>query len=902
MSQTIQNATSPMMRQYADLKAAHPGTLLLFRCGDFYETYGEDADEAGRLLNIIVTRKSAGADGMVAMAGVPYHAIDTYLAKLVRAGKRVAIAEQTEDPKQAKGLVERQVVRVVTPGTATEDGMVEDGANNYLVALTKTGTGVWGIAVADLSTGAFGLTEVAGADAEEEMLSELARLEPREILLPERLDAQALRPLLADRPVAITRLPESDFREETARRVLCDHFRVQSLEAMGADGFPAGIASAGALMQYLRDTQKSAVPHMTNLFVRFSHEGMVLDAVTQRSLELVRNSHSGGREATLLSVLDRTRTPMGARLLRSWVLEPLRHREPIEARLDAVEEFVEAMALRNSIAEQLKGMRDLERIVSRAAVGTAGPRELAVLRTGLQRLPPLRAIVNGARCSMLRNIGAGIDLLAGLRDLLERGLSEEPPANARDGGAIRDAYNADLDELLAVARGGKDFIARLRQEEADRTGIAGLKIGYNKVFGYFIELTQAQLRQLPGGVPEDYIRKQTLANAERYITPSLKEKEELVLTAETRIGDLEAALFAGIRSAVADAAPGILSNARRLAELDCLLSLAEVALAQGYVRPSLNDRGAIEIEEGRHPVLEAIQRDPPFVANDTLLDPTGCQVALITGPNMAGKSTYIRQVALIVLMAHMGGFVPARRADIALRDRIFTRVGAMDHLARGQSTFLVEMTELANILRHATNDSLVILDEIGRGTSTYDGLAIAWSVCEFVHNVRGRRPLALFATHYHELTDLESALPRLRNFSVAVEETGDRIVFLYRIIRGRANRSYGIHAAELAGVPPLAVLRAKEILNGLEAGEPVAPRVATGDAEAEIAEGERPTPRKGARLLPVAEPWESQQLTLFDAPRVHPAVERLRLVDPNRLTPIEALALLAELRREVDQG
>ena len=891
---------TPMMRQYWELKEAHPNTILLFRCGDFYETYAEDAEEAGRLLNIIVTRKAAGADGDVAMAGVPFHAIDTYLAKLVRAGKRVAVAEQTEDPKQAKGLVAREVVRVITPGTALEEGIVDDRANNYLVCLTRSGTGAWGVALADLSTGYFGLTEVAGAEAEDELLTELARLEPREILLPEDLDAQSLNPLLAERHVVITRLPASDFRKESAERLLCDHFRVQSLEGFGAHAFPVGVSSAGALLQYLKDTQKSTISHIQNFFVRFSRETMVIDAVTQRSLELVRNIHGGGREATVLSVLDRTQTPMGARLLRGWILEPLRDRQRIERRLDAVGELTASLPLRNSLQSELRGMRDMERIVSRAAVGTAGPRDLATLRSALHRLPALKDLLSGSKAEMLRELGSLIDPLTELHELLEKGLVEEPSATIRDGGVIRPGFHQELDELSEITRGGKSFIAQLRAEEAERIGIPNLKIGYNKVFGYYIELTKSQIRQLGDEPPSDYIRKQTLTNSERFITPSLKEKEETILTAEEKINVLEARLFADLRQAVADAAPAILRDAQAIAQLDCLMSFADVALAQGYRRPGLNEEGRLEIQDGRHPVLEALQRDPPFVPNDSLLDPSENQISLITGPNMAGKSTYIRQVALIVLLAHIGSFVPARQASIPLRDRIFTRVGAMDHLARGQSTFLVEMTELANILRHATSESLVILDEIGRGTSTYDGLSIAWAVCEFLHNSKGRRPLALFATHYHELTELEEALPRLKNFSVAVDESQKRIVFLYKIVRGRTDRSYGIHAAELAGVPQIAVSRAGEILKGLENGEAVAPRVATEDEEVEVAM-DGPRKRQSARLLPTAEPWEDQQLSLFDSAGPHPAVERLLQIDPNRLTPMEALALLAELRREAEQ-
>lgn len=889
-----------MMRQYYDLKRAHPGTLMLFRCGDFYETYAEDAEEAGRILNIVVTRKSAGADGMVAMAGVPFHAIDNYLAKLVRAGKRVAMAEQMEDPATAKGIVRRDVVRVVTPGTAIEDGIVEDRANNYIACLTSSGAGVWGVALADLSTAFFAVTEVSGPTAEEDLVNELTKLDPREILLPEKLEAPALRSLLAHGSIPITRLPESNFRIEGATRLLTEHFRVQSLDGFGAAELTTALCAAGALMQYLKDTQKSSVSHMRQLSVRWSRDTMMLDAVTQRSLELVKNIHSGGRDATLLSVLDRTQTPMGARMLRGWLLEPLRDRAAIESRLDCVADLHASLSLRAPLTEALRGMRDLERIVSRAAIGTAGPRDLAALRLALEKLPRLKAVLASSAAARLKELGRDIDPLEDLVDLLRRGIVDEPPANVRDGGVIRTGYSRELDDIVSLARGGKDFIAQLRQEEADRTGIPNLKIGYNRVFGYYIELTHVQIRQLPNGVPPEYIRKQTIANGERYITPALKEKEEIILNAEERILALESSLFVALRDHVADASAAILRDAQAVGEIDCHLSLADVALSQGYHRPQLNNEGRFEISEGRHPVLEAIQREPAFVPNDTLLDPRECQIALITGPNMAGKSTYIRQVALITLMAQVGSFVPARHADIAIRDRIFTRVGAMDHLARGQSTFLVEMTEMSNILRHATSDSLVILDEVGRGTSTYDGLSIAWSVCEFIHNTKGRRPLTLFATHYHELTALEQALPRLRNFSVAIQDEQSRIIFLYRIVRGHTDHSYGIHAAELAGVPPIAVARAREILKGLESGEPVAPRVSLDGEPPRESPQKAARTRKAASILPVAEPWENQQLSLFENTAPNKAIERLKQIDPHRLTPLEALTLLAELKRDAE--
>ncbi len=888
--------TTPMMQQFARLKAENPDAILLFRCGDFYETYCEDAEEAGRLLNIAVTRKGAGADGDVAMAGVPFHAIDGYLAKLVRLGRHVAIAEQTEDPKKAKGLVRREIVRVVTPGTAIEEAILEDGANNYIACLVPGKSGEWGVGLADVSTGFFALTEVAAADAAARLTDELAGLEAREILLPESADASILNPLLAERRVSITRRPDNDFRAANARGLLLDHLRVQSLEGFGAGDLEAGVCAAGGLLRYLRDTQKTSIGHIRSLRVHHGREGMVLDAVTQRSLELVRNLHGGGREGTLLEVLDRTVTPMGARMLRRWILQPLAGVSEIAERLEAVDELVRSGTLRRDLAAALKNVRDVERITGRASAGTAGPRDLAALRQSLASLPALKALLGVRSSPLLLREGASITPLDGLTDRLASGLAEEPPARVADGGAIRDGHDARLDELRSVSRDSKTWIAEFRAREAQRTGIDKLRIGYNKVFGYYIELTHAQIRTLPGGeTPGDYVRKQTLANGERYITPELKEREDTILHAEERSLALEHELFDGLRLAVAESAPELLANAEIVARADCLLSLAETAIEHGYARPVVTEEDVLEVRDGRHPVLEALQNDPPFVPNDVCLASGECQLGLITGPNMAGKSTFIRQVALIALMAHMGSFVPAAEARIGLLDRIFTRVGAMDHLARGQSTFLVEMTETANILRNATSRSLVILDEIGRGTSTYDGLSIAWAVCEFLHNTEGQAPKTLFATHYHELTALDRALPRIRNFHVAVLEQKDRIVFLFKVVPGATDRSYGVHAAEFAGVPPEVVGRAREILAGLERGEAVAPRLAESGGSGTAG----PSTRRKASILPHAEKWDPQT-SLFDMAPENAAVERLRLLDPNRLTPLEALAILSELKSLAD--
>ncbi|MGF1571558.1 MAG: DNA mismatch repair protein MutS [Sumerlaeia bacterium] len=885
--------STPMMQQYSALKAENPDALLLFRCGDFYETYAEDAEEAGRLLNITVTRKGAGSDGDVAMAGVPYHAIESYLAKLVRLGKRVAMAEQMENPKEAKGLVKREIVRVISPGTAMEESMLEDAANNYLVCLSPNAAGEWGIAIADISTGFFALTQLPKEGAEQELVSELTRLEAKEILLPGEADASILNPLLAEQAIAITRLPDSDFQLNRARALLLEHFNVQSLEGFGADELPQGTQAAGALLQYLRETQKSTVAHIRNLHVKLQRQGMVLDAVTQRSLELVRNIHGGTREGTLLQILDRSVTPMGARLLRNWVLNPLREENAITERLDAVEEFVKILSARTTVLELLKGIRDLERIVSRACVGTAGPRDIGALRDSLVRLPKLKKHLQTLSPSLLKSLGDRLDTCASLANLLNQALVEFPPVRLSDGGMFKQGFSDSLDEIRTLSTSGKDWIAAFRAREAERIGVDKMKVGYNKVFGYYIELTSNQLRQLPNQTPpEDYIRKQTLANAERYITQELKEKEDLILNAEDRMQELERKMFLELRERVAQESAALLGDAHVVAQVDCLRALAEVALSGNYVRPELSTNGEMEVLDGRHPVLEALQKDPPFVANDSYLGGKH-RLALITGPNMAGKSTFIRQVALIALLAHMGSFVPASKARVPLVDRIFTRVGAMDHLARGQSTFLVEMTETANILRHATSRSLVILDEIGRGTSTYDGLSIAWSVVEYLHNTPGRRPLTLFATHYHELTQLEGVLPMVQNLHVSVLEHQDRITFLYKILPGSADRSYGVHAAQFAGVPERVVNRAREILAKLELGEHVAPRVAEADS---LQENGGIAVSKKAGILPQADPWETEQLSLFTTALPSPVEERLELIDPNRLTPMQALAVLMELK------
>ena len=867
---------TPMVRQYNQIKAQYPDHLLLYRMGDFYETFNDDAKLASRVLDIALTKRGRVNGEPMPLAGIPYHALDTYLAKLVRAGIKVAICEQVEDPKLAKGVVRREVVRVVTPGGLIEPALLDEKSNNYLVAVCRVGDR-WGLAWCDLSTGAFGLSEFCGQRAGAALYSEVCRLRPAELLVPEDLEIEAKELVDPQMGAAIAPLKAEYFQPDRARKAVLEQLGAHDLSGFGAEDRRAGVAAAGAAIRYLRETQMQALRHINRLRVYECSDYMVLDYTTQRSLELVEGLHGPAKEGTLLGVLDRTLSAMGGRLLRQWILRPLKEKHAIEERLDAVEDLYNAVGMRGRLIESLKGVYDLERILSRVSCQSANARDLIALRLTLQRVPEIAAALSGARSALLARQAQEIDPDGDLGQQLERALVDDPPLSVREGGLIRDGFSAELDELRSITRDSKGWINRLRESQIKRTGIQNLKIGYNQVFGYYIEVTKSNLRS----VPPDYIRKQTLVNAERFVTPELKEKEEIILNAEEKINGLECRLFEELRGAVAERIPTLQSLAQALAEIDCLVSLAEAAVAGGYARPQITEEATIVIREGRHPVLETLDLGQAFVPNDTELDCEKSQILLITGPNMAGKSTYIRQVALITLMAHMGSFVPAHSASIGLVDRIFTRVGAMDRLAKGQSTFLVEMSETANILNNATSQSLVILDEIGRGTSTYDGLSIAWAVVEYLHNHKSCRPKTLFATHYHELTDLENSFERVRNYNVAVLEEENRVVFLYKIVPGPTDRSYGIYAAQLAGIPPSAIRRAKEILFQLECGETPRPRGAR----------RKPLPRtRGEEMV---------QLSLFDG-FLHPAVERLRKLDLNSMTPIEALNLLNELKRECE--
>ena len=875
---------TPLRRQYLELKRQYPDAILFFRLGDFYETFDEDAETVARELDIVLTGRNVGKDQRVPMAGVPYHAAEQYIARLVEKGYKVAIAEQIGDPRESKGLMRREVVRVVTAGTVVEPDMLSEKRNNYLVALVRDerGKGV-GLAYVDVTTGEFACTELTGPEAERRVQEELDRLQPAEVIVPGQADR-------------VTKPRPAEFREggfrttifdawhwelDTARRTLCEHFGVQALDGFGCHDKPFAVRAAGAILAYLQETQRAVLPGLRALHTYSTSGFMTLDAATRRNLELTESLGEGGGRTTLISILDLTRTPMGGRFLRRCVNQPLLGLEAIERRLDAVEAFYRDTEGRMTVRDLLKRMVDLERLTNRAVAGLITPRELAGVRETLRLLPELRQAVADVACRQADVLGepprvkwldpARYDECADVLALLDAALVDEPPVKRDKPGFIRPSFSDELQDIIEKSRHAREWIAGLEQVERERTGIKSLKVGYNKVFGYYIEVTKANTHL----VPDDYIRKQTLVNAERYITPELKEYEALVLNAEERQLDLENRLYQQVVEQVAAAAERLLRVARLVARLDVSAALAEVAVRNRYVRPKLHRGDTIRIVAGRHPVVEKTLQDKPFIPNDTYLSAEEA-VHIITGPNMSGKSTYLRQVALIVLMAQIGSFVPADEAEIGLVDRIFTRVGAHDEIARGQSTFMVEMVETANILNHATNRSLLILDEIGRGTSTYDGISIAWAVVEYIHNHPRLRSRTLFATHYHELTELANRLPRVRNYNVAVAEEGGQVIFLHKIVPGAADRSYGIHVAALAGLPRSVVKRAEEILAELE-------------AEARAPGGRRERVRQLVAGV--------QQLPLFEAPRPHPVLEALHALNVDELSPLEAINKLYELRQ-----
>ncbi len=864
------------MRQYMAVKADYPDTILFFRMGDFYEMFNEDAKTGARVLGITLTSRGHGKAGPVPLAGFPYHALDGYLAKMIKAGYRVAICEQVEDPKLAKGVVKREVVQVVTPGTVLEEGLLETKRNNYVAALWRN-EDVTGLASADVSTGDFRVTEIA----EEHLPEELQAVGPAELLLPEGQYS-----LFPDKwkttldGMILTKLDDWIFSSDYGYEILTRHFKTASLKGFGCQDLTAGLAAAGAVLHYLQETQKTDLSHIRRLLPYRDGDFMNLDAATRRNLEILQPLSGDGRSGTLLQVLDHTRTPMGGRTLAAWLQRPLLQAETISRRLDGVEELLAERQEREKLADGLGNMGDLERLLTRTVTRRATPRDLGALGRFLGIIPGIKATLASFKQKIIREIRDGLDECPKVCDALEHALVDDPPAVFSEGGVIRSGYNAELDELRDLAGSGKEWIARLQTSERERTGIPSLKVGYNKVFGYYLEVTKPHLSK----IPDDYIRKQTLVNAERFITPALKEEEEKILRAEEKMAELERRLFEELRDYVAGFSAAIQEDGCLTGILDSLLSLTEAAERNRYVKPRLTKKNIISIKDGRHPVVERLlPPGEPFIPNDVEMSNDDNQILIITGPNMAGKSTFIRQVGLIVLMAQIGSFVPAAEATIGIVDRIFTRVGAHDNLAGGESTFLVEMNETANILNNATPKSLILLDEIGRGTSTFDGLSIAWSVAEYLHTEKSVAAKTLFATHYHELTELALIMERVKNFNVAVKEWGDHIVFLRKIVLGGCDHSYGIQVAKLAGLPAAVIKRAKEVLRNLE--------------ENELTPHE--TPRLALskeKTLLAAEP----QLNLFSKEE-QKVLERLKSIDVNQLTPLQALEIIAELREIIGE-
>lgn len=861
------------MQQYREIKSRHQDAILFFRMGDFYEMFYEDAEVASRTLGLTLTSRNNGGASEVPLAGVPVKAAGEYLRRLVQHGFRVSICEQTEDPKYAKGIVKREVIETITPGAAFSDDLLDGTRNNYLCALTQDGDSV-GIAATDLSTGELRLTIADAGDVE----SILSRFTPREMILPrgQNLARLVKGPAGEEGPMVTEREPW-EFEVELARDQLVKRFEVSSLDAFGIERSDSlAVGAAGALLRYLNELQPAGMPHLSRPKIERPGSSMPLDEMTRRNLELVESMRGGETSGTLLSVLDRTLTAMGARLLRQWVLAPLVDRAKIEARLAAVDALGDTL-VRAALREALDGVRDIERLSGKAAAGRASPRELRALGDSVARLPEVetaltraRSAVNDGENGVFTAHAASWDTCSDICEEILRTLVERPPVTIGDEASIREGIDTTLDEWRALRDGGKDSIARIQADERARTGISSLKVGYNKIFGYFIEVTNSNAHL----VPEDYQRRQTLAGAERYVTKSLKEYEERVLTAAERVEERERELFENLRSRVGADVARLQKVSRIIAELDVIASLAECAAKEGYVRPELTDDFSLDITAGRHPVVERMMPREKFIPNDVVLS-SDARLIILTGPNMAGKSTVLRQVGLIVLMAQVGSFVPASRAKIGIVDRLFTRVGASDNLVRGQSTFMVEMSETSAILHTATERSLVLLDEIGRGTSTYDGISIAWSVSEHLHN--SVRCKTIFATHYHELTQLADSLVAVRNYNVQVREVGDQVLFLHRLQPGGADRSYGIEVGRLAGLPTAVLVRAKELLGLLEAEQIVPP----------------------SRRAPVpVNTGAGDQLALFSV-MTHPVVQQLRTVDPNKMTPIQALEMLARLVDDV---
>jgi len=861
---TVRNLT-PMMRQYLRAKESCPDSILFFRMGDFYEMFFDDAEVASKILQIALTSRDGGQAGRVPMCGVPHHAAQGYIAKLIKAGKTVAICDQVEDPKQAKGLVKREIVRTITPGTVLEPSLLDEKQSNYLATLNILDESA-GIAFLELSTGEFLATELDGPDTASNLREEFVKMAPAECVYPTSVEGHRLiEELQAVLPeTAFKKVDDDLFDGRQARRMLLDHYEMHSLKGFGLESLPIAISSAGAALAYLMETQRDDVIHLKSIRVYHPQDYLVVDSATQRSLELLATAAEGKRSGSLLSVLDSTVTSMGGRLLKTWITHPLVDIAEIKARHESVGELLGAPQTRQAVRSVLSGVFDLERLIGRLSCATATPRDMKMLGDSLGKIPELRSALTDCSSKLVGELRDSLDDLDDVTNLISRAIVDSPPATLTEGGIFREAYNERLDELKGLVRDGRSWVASLQQDEIERTGITSLKVGYNKVFGYYIEVTKPNVHL----VPEDYQRKQTLVNAERYVTPALKEREEEIVSAQEKMMELEYELFQELRREICKQTARIQKDAEIVSQIDVLLSLADMASSNRYCKPEISDQCGITISEGRHPVVEKLGVEREFVPNDTVMDSENAALLIITGPNMAGKSTYLRQVALIVLMAQMGSFVPAKSAHIGVVDRIFTRIGASDNLVRGESTFMIEMNETANILNSATNRSLVVIDEMGRGTSTFDGISIAWAVAHYLHDRIGAK--TLFATHYHELTELATKLNRAKNLNVAVREWGGKVIFLYRVVDGGADHSYGVQVARLAGLPQSVLKQAREILESLECGTFM--------------------PALG-RSVPV------QQLTLFPEEGESAVEAELGKVDLDKMSPRDALDFLYHLRK-----
>lgn len=882
MEEKLLEEYTPMMQQYLKTKEEYKDCILFYRLGDFYEMFFDDAILVSKELELTLTGKNCGMEERAPMCGVPYHAVEGYLNRLVANGHKVAICEQVEDPKTAKGIVKREVIRIVTPGTNMDAQALDETKNNYLMCIVYM-EDKYGIGLTDVSTGEFYVTEV---DSERKLMDEIHKFSPSEIICNESfymsgVDLEDMRHRLG---IMIYSLEAWYFSDETTITTLKNHFKVNSLEGLGLKDYLCGTVAAGALLRYLYDTQKNSLDQISAIHPYSTGKYMIIDSSTRRNLELVETLREKQKRGSLLWVLDKTKTAMGARMLRSFVEQPLIEKSEIEKRQDAIAEINKHIITREELREYLNPIYDLERLITRVTYMTANPRDLIAFKNSIGMLPPIKTLLNEFQCEMLKELHDEMDTLEELYNLIDAAIIEEPPISVREGGLIKDGYFEEVDKYRKAKTEGKTWLAELEAKEREKTGIKNLKIKYNKVFGYYLEVTNSYKEM----VPDYFMRKQTLANAERYITPELKELEDMILGAEDRLVSLEYELFSEVRNTIAKEVVRIQQTAKAIAKLDTFISLAVVADQNNYCRPKINENGVIDIKDGRHPVVEKMITNDMFIANDTYLDNGSNRISIITGPNMAGKSTYMRQTAVIVLMAQIGSFVPASSAKIGIVDRIFTRVGASDDLASGQSTFMVEMNEVANILRNATSNSLLVLDEIGRGTSTFDGLSIAWAVVEHISNPKLLGAKTLFATHYHELTELEGKLNNVNNYCIAVKEKGDDIVFLRKIIKGGADRSYGIQVAKLAGVPDSVIDRAKEICEKLIEND-----IAAVARNIDVDNGR--AKKKKEKLDEV----DLAQMSLFDTIKDDDIINELRNADLSNMTPIDALNKLYELQNKV---